>query len=167
MRNNAPWAKRKQMKQHNWTFTSANIENAIRDLADSFLPAESCGMEQKDCLALARLQVNRYLTDAPEYTDETSNTYKFTLAKGGKAAKRAEWSRAEKSKGGLDLSIADSAHVLGSRLGWLDQKTAEVEKALGGFVMELPAVIQSGLLEIWKAALKQREARAASATSAA
>lgn len=152
-------------KQHNWSFTSTNVENAIRDLADSFLPAESFGMEQKDCLSLARLQVNRYLTDAPEYADETSNVYKFSLSKGSKTDKRAEWSRAEKSKGGLKLNDADSNHVLGSRIGWLDQKMSEIEKALGSFVVELPAGISEKLIVVWTAALEQRKSRLVSTIS--
>ena len=146
-------------KQHNWSFTSINVENAIRDLADSFLPAESFGMQNVDCLALARLQVNRYLSDAPEYADETSNVYKFSLGKGSKTDKRAEWSRAEKSKGGLKLNDADSNHILGSRIGWFDQKMSEIEKSLGTFTVELPESISSKLIVVWTAALEQRKSR--------
>lgn len=150
---------------HNFKFTSVSVETSIADLADSFLPAENrYGMEQKDCLAIARLAVNKFLADSPEYTDERKSEYKFKRNAGKKDDKRDEYRRIEKNAGGI--SRKDNDEQLGVDLGWFDEKIRIIEKDLGSFVVSLPASIEKGLIDRWTNALKQREANAKNATNA-
>lgn len=153
---------------HRFTFKSSSVETAILTFAECFLPSggEAYGMTPKDCLALATLQVNRFLEAAPEYKDANDQTYKFALGKGNKEDKRAEWSRTEKSAGGIRLDSADEAHLLGNRLGWFDQHTKAIEKGLGSYEVGLPVSISKPLQVIWEAALKQRAARASAPVNA-
>jgi len=145
-----------------YKFSSVSIENAIAIAFEDFKGdhADMAGMTVRDGIALCESATRKFLQSAPEYRDERASSYKFSLVKGSKDNRRSEWSKVEKSKGGLSAADMDSETGLGVKLGWLDEQLAKIEGKLGVLKPELPTKLHEEIVErLWLPALKSRLAR--------